>query len=62
MKYFIIQTEVQRQTNNFKVVKVRDTDESEFLEGLEEGTEVLTVGDSLMEVLITFEKTMARQL
>jgi hypothetical protein len=62
MKYFIIQTEVQRQTNNFKVVKVKETDESEFLEGLEDGTEVLAAADSLMEVLITFDKTMGRQL
>lgn len=60
MKYYIVQTAAQWQTTDFTVIKVKDVDETNFLETLEVGTTVLVEANSLMEALVKFEMAMAK--
>ena len=59
MKYYIVQTEAQRQTTNFDIIKVQEVDETKFLENLKDGVKVVVKADSLMEVIINFQQTIA---
>ncbi|MDH7462168.1 hypothetical protein QEG73_12795 [Chitinophagaceae bacterium 26-R-25] len=59
MKYYIVQNEAQRQTTNFDIIKVKETVEGKFLEGLKEDTKVVVEADSLMEAIIKFQKAIA---
>ena len=62
MKYYIVQTEAQGQATDFDIIKVKDIDETKFLETLKDGMKVMVKADSLMDAIINLQKTIASQL
>ncbi|MDH7464677.1 hypothetical protein QEG73_25495 [Chitinophagaceae bacterium 26-R-25] len=61
MKYYIIQTEVQRQTTDFYMVKVYENDEAKFLKDLEPSAKVIAKGESLMDAILKFEDLASKE-
>lgn len=55
MKYYIIQTEMQRQVREFSIIKVDEFVEQKLLENLHEDVRIIADGNSLAEVILKFE-------
>lgn len=58
MKYYIVQNEAQRQTSDFDIIKVKETEEAKFLEGLNDRTKIVVQADSLMDAIINLQKAI----
>lgn len=61
MKYYITYpiNEEKANPNDYRIIKVRETDEANFLEDY--GDQVIASGGSLMEALLNFEQVKSGQ-